>query len=81
MTINQVAAKGETPFALSSAQTFNDPQGPWLILVRDAIFGDATKVDADNDALNNVLADSKLHCRGPAVPCLGPARSRPAPCT
>ena len=37
VAINEVAAKGVTPFALKFGQTFNDPQGPWLPLVRDAV--------------------------------------------
>ena len=52
---NTVAAKGQTPFAKAFGATFNDPQGPWLVLLRDAIFGDASKIDADNDAINESL--------------------------
>jgi multiple sugar transport system substrate-binding protein len=52
---NQIAGKGQTPFALKFQQTFNDPQGPWLVLLRDAVFGDASKIDADNDAINASL--------------------------
>jgi multiple sugar transport system substrate-binding protein len=52
---NTIAGKGETPFALKFGQTFNDPQGPWLVLLRDAVFGDASKIDADNDAINASL--------------------------
>jgi multiple sugar transport system substrate-binding protein len=55
LLMNQIAAKGQTPFALRFGQTFNDAQGPWLILTRDAVFGDPTKVDADNDAINTSL--------------------------
>jgi multiple sugar transport system substrate-binding protein len=52
---NTIAGKGQTPFALKFGQTFNDPQGPWLVLLRDAVFGDASKIDADNDAINASL--------------------------
>ena len=52
---NQIAGKGVTPFALKFGQTFNDPQGPWLVLLRDAVFGDPSKVDSDNDAVNASL--------------------------
>ena len=52
---NTIAGKGQTPFALNFGQTFNDPQGPWLVLLRDAVFGDASKIDADNDAINASL--------------------------
>jgi multiple sugar transport system substrate-binding protein len=52
---NTVSAKGQTPFAINFNQTFNDPQGPWLVLLRDAVFGDASKIDADNDLINQSL--------------------------
>jgi len=52
---NTIAGKGQTPFALKFGQTFNDPQGPWLVLLRDAVFGDASKIDSDNDAVNASL--------------------------
>ncbi|WP_052423034.1 ABC transporter substrate-binding protein [Nonomuraea candida] len=42
--INSLVAKGQTPFALRFGQTYNDPQGPWLRLAREAVFGDAAKV-------------------------------------
>ena len=55
LTMNQIAAKGQTPFALRFGQTYNDSQGPWLILLRDAVFGDPSKIDADNAAVNTSL--------------------------
>jgi multiple sugar transport system substrate-binding protein len=50
VTVNQVAAKGVTPLAKNFGQTFNDPNGPWLVLTRDAVFNgaDSSKLDADN---------------------------------
>ncbi|MEV0614561.1 sugar ABC transporter substrate-binding protein [Nonomuraea sp. NPDC050404] len=42
--INSLVAKGQTPYALRFGQTYNDPQGPWLRLAREAVFGDAAKV-------------------------------------
>lgn len=51
LLMNQIGAKGQTPFALRFGQTFNDAQGPWIILVRDAVFGDPSKIDKDNDAI------------------------------
>jgi multiple sugar transport system substrate-binding protein len=42
--INSLVAKGQTPYALRFGQTFNDPQGPWLRLAREAVFGDPGKV-------------------------------------
>ena len=55
VTINEVAAKGETPYALNFGQTFNDPQGPWLPLVREAVFGDPSKIDELNQAITESL--------------------------
>jgi multiple sugar transport system substrate-binding protein len=52
---NTIAGKGQTPFAKAFGATFNDPQGPWLVLLRDAVFGDASKIDADNAAINASL--------------------------
>jgi multiple sugar transport system substrate-binding protein len=52
---NTIGGKGKTPFAKNFGQTFNDPQGPWLVLLRDAVFGDASKIDADNEAINESL--------------------------
>ena len=56
VTINQVAAKGETPVALNFQQAFNAPNSPWLTLVRHAVLGNSDTVDADNKEINSVLA-------------------------
>lgn len=53
---NTIAGKGETPFALKFGQTYNDPQGPWVQLLYDAVFGDASQIDNDNAAINDSLA-------------------------
>jgi multiple sugar transport system substrate-binding protein len=55
LTMNTIAGKGQTPFALRFGQTFNDAQGPWLIMLRDGVFGDPSKLDADNTALQASL--------------------------
>ncbi|WP_329223421.1 sugar ABC transporter substrate-binding protein [Streptomyces sp. NBC_01485] len=55
--INQLVADGRTPYALKFGQTFNDPNGPWLSLMRDAVFGDGSSVDKDNKAVTASLAD------------------------
>lgn len=52
---NQIAAKGKTPLAKDFGATFNDPQGPWLVLMRDAVFGDGANIDANNQAMNDSL--------------------------
>jgi multiple sugar transport system substrate-binding protein len=38
-TINELVEKGETPYALRFGETYNDPNGPWLKVCRDAVFG------------------------------------------
>jgi multiple sugar transport system substrate-binding protein len=39
VTINELVAKGETPYSLNFGATYNDPAGPWLKVARDAVFG------------------------------------------
>jgi multiple sugar transport system substrate-binding protein len=36
-------------------QAFNAPGSPWVTLFRNAIFGDGSSVDADNEAISEVL--------------------------
>ena len=55
VTINQVAAEGQTPVALNFQQAFNAPGSPWLTLVRNAVLGDGDTVDADNDEITAIL--------------------------
>lgn len=55
ITINEVAGVGRTPYALRFGETFNDPQGPWLPLVRNYVFGDGTSLEEDNAAINASL--------------------------
>ncbi|MEU5645378.1 ABC transporter substrate-binding protein [Streptomyces milbemycinicus] len=57
VTINRLVADGRTPYALKFGQTFNDPNGPWLTLMRHAVFGDGGSVEKDNKAVNASLAD------------------------
>lgn len=57
VTINELVADGHTPYALKFGQTFNDPNGPWLTMMRNAVFGDGASVDKDNDAVTASLAD------------------------
>ena len=56
VTFNTIAGKGQTPFAKNFGATYNDPQGPWIPLFRDAVFGDASQIDANNDAINESLS-------------------------
>jgi multiple sugar transport system substrate-binding protein len=53
---NSIAAKGKTPLAKNFGATFNDPQGPWLVLLRDAVFEDGANIDANNEAMNDSLS-------------------------
>jgi multiple sugar transport system substrate-binding protein len=39
-TINELVEKGETPYSLNFGEVYNDPNGPWLKVARDATFGD-----------------------------------------
>jgi len=55
ITINEVAGEGETPVARNFQEAFNSPTSPWLTLVRNAVLGDGTTVDADNDEITAVL--------------------------
>ncbi|MFE3740655.1 ABC transporter substrate-binding protein [Streptomyces sp. NPDC059134] len=57
VTINKLVARGRTPYAPKFGQTFNDPNGPWLTLMRHAVFGDGASVDRDNEAVTASLAD------------------------
>ncbi|MEH0548849.1 sugar ABC transporter substrate-binding protein [Streptomyces sp. B21-105] len=57
VAINQLVADGRTPYALKFGQTFNDPNGPWLSLMRDAVFGDGASLEKDNKAVSASLAD------------------------
>ncbi|MFI6698920.1 ABC transporter substrate-binding protein [Streptomyces sp. NPDC050509] len=57
VTINRLVADGRTPYAPKFGQTFNDPNGPWLTLMRHAVFGDGSSVDQDNEAVTASLAD------------------------
>lgn len=52
---NTIGAHGQTPLSKNFGATFNDPQGPWLVLLRDAVFGDGANIDANNDAMNDSL--------------------------
>ncbi|MFF8973899.1 ABC transporter substrate-binding protein [Streptomyces sp. NPDC014995] len=57
VTINELVAHGRTPYALKFGQTFNDPNGPWLTLMRDAVFGDGASLEKNNQAVSASLAD------------------------
>ena len=39
VTFTALARKGRTPYAVAFGKTFNDPNGPWISAVADAVFG------------------------------------------
>lgn len=55
VVMNDLVAVGRTPYSLKFGQTFNDPQGPWLPLVREAVYGPA---GADLGPLNDDVTAS-----------------------
>jgi multiple sugar transport system substrate-binding protein len=56
VTINEVAAEGETPVAINFQQAFNATNSPWLTLVRDAVLGDGANLAGNNDEITAVLS-------------------------
>lgn len=56
VTINEVAAVGNTPVAYHFAEAFNAPNSPWVQLVRNSTFEGSGTVDADNEAITKVLS-------------------------
>ncbi|HEX5858594.1 MAG TPA: sugar ABC transporter substrate-binding protein [Microbacterium sp.] len=55
VTINEVAAEGQTPVSLNFQQAFNAPGSPWITLVRNAVLGDGASVEPDNEEITAVL--------------------------
>lgn len=47
---NELVAQGETPYSARFFQTFNDPNGPWLALIREAVFGEGPEAAAARNA-------------------------------
>ncbi|MEV4140195.1 sugar ABC transporter substrate-binding protein [Dactylosporangium sp. NPDC049742] len=39
VTFTAIARRGQTPYAVAFGKTFNDPNGPWIEAVADAVFG------------------------------------------
>jgi multiple sugar transport system substrate-binding protein len=56
VTINEVAAEGETPVATNFQQAFNATNSPWLTLVRDAVLGNGADLAKNNDEISAVLS-------------------------
>ncbi|MDC9822211.1 sugar ABC transporter substrate-binding protein [Devosia sp. ZB163] len=54
---NTIGAKGQTPLGKNFGATFNDPQGPWIVLFRDAVFGDGANLESNNQAMTESLSE------------------------
>jgi multiple sugar transport system substrate-binding protein len=59
VTLTKLARLGQTPIAVNFGKTFNDPNGPWMVAVADAVFGAddaATSLDHHNGDITTSLA-------------------------
>jgi len=56
--LNKLVSLGDTPYAMNYGQTFNDPNGPALSVLRGALFGDdtANALKSGNPSINASLA-------------------------
>ena len=50
VAINNLVAKGRTPYAKNFNATYNDPQSPWIATFRGALFGPDPKKALDDGA-------------------------------
>lgn len=55
LTMNATVANGRTPVATYFSEAFNAPGSPWTVLFRNAVFEGADTVDADNQAITDIL--------------------------
>jgi multiple sugar transport system substrate-binding protein len=53
---NDTIKDGQTPIATNYNEAFNAAGSPWQLLIQNAIWGNGSKVAADNDAITAVLA-------------------------
>ncbi len=60
VAINELVEEGRTPYALGFGETYNDPQGPWIPLVRNYVFGDGNSLEADNQAVTDALQNCSV---------------------
>ncbi len=56
-TINEVAAapRSKTPVAVNFQQAFNAPGSPWVTMLRNQVYGAPSTLEADNQAVTQVL--------------------------
>ena len=57
VAINEVAGTGVTPMAKNFQAAFNASDSPWLVLLRNAVFGDGSSVDSDNEEITAILSE------------------------
>jgi multiple sugar transport system substrate-binding protein len=50
LLFNELVEAGQTPYSARFFQTFNDPNGPWLSMVREAVFGEGPEAAAPRNA-------------------------------
>jgi len=55
VTMNATVAFGRTPVATYFAEAFNASGSPWTVLFRNAVFQGTNTLDADNQAITDVL--------------------------
>lgn len=55
-TFNATIEHGHTPKAIYFNEAFNAAGSPWQILIQDAVWGDESKIDEDNQAITDVLS-------------------------
>jgi multiple sugar transport system substrate-binding protein len=58
VTLTRLARLGQTPIAVNFGKTYNDPNGPWMVAVADAVFGSddaATSLGAHNGDITRSL--------------------------
>ena len=52
---NATVKDGRTPVSANFNEAFNAAGSPWQLLIQNAIWGDGSSVDADNDAITAIL--------------------------
>ena len=55
VTMNSTVAYGRTPVATYFAEAFNASGSPWTVLFRNAVFQGTNTLDADNQAITDIL--------------------------
>ncbi|MGC4154078.1 MAG: sugar ABC transporter substrate-binding protein [Propionicimonas sp.] len=56
LTMNATVANGRTPVATYFSEAFNAPGSPWTVLFRNAVFEGTDTLQADNQAITDILS-------------------------